>query len=210
MHTLLFLALVPSAPAPPEKADKLQGIWKVTAVESRGTALPPALRAANDRSTLVVVGNEYVFGAHAGTVKFDLEKKTADLTITEGRYKGIVLPGLIELSGDTLKLAIPTPRVPGRGARAAAAPERPKDLKTDEGTSHTLYAFERDAKATKEQVAAKMKELKEGLANPTSGFAVNPVSDRTTQDLLRQIVERLDRIEKRLDEMEKKQSKPEK
>src|SRR5262245_43948134 len=119
MHTLLFLALVPSAPAPPDKTDKFQGVWKMTAMENRGNPAPAALLALADRFTLVVVGDAYVLNTHAGTVKFDPEKKTADLTITEGRFKGTTLPALIELSGDTLKLALASPS-PIR-ARAGAA-----------------------------------------------------------------------------------------
>jgi uncharacterized protein (TIGR03067 family) len=214
MHALVFLALIPSAPAPsdiPKELQKLQGIWKMTASERGGVAGPTPPAGFPDRSTLVVVGDAYVFTTHAGTIKIDLEKKTADLTITEGRYKGATLPGLLEISGDTLKLAIQSPSATTRGARGAPTTrERPKELKTEDGTTHILYTFERDAKATKEQAATKLKELKDALPAAPSGFGPAPTTSRATEDMLRQIIERLDRIEKRLDEMEKKQSKPEK
>jgi hypothetical protein len=124
----------------------------------------------------------------------------------------MTLPGLLELSDNTLKLAIPSPTPAGRrggpgGPVAPAAPERPKTIKSEEGTTYMVYTFQRDAKATKEQAATKLKELKEGLTSPVT---FGPANSRTTEDMLRQIIERLDRIEKRLDEMEKKQGKSEK
>jgi uncharacterized protein (TIGR03067 family) len=214
MHALLFLALVPSAPAPPDvpkELQKFQGIWKVTATERGGTTSPTPPAALTDRMTLVVVGDAYVFSTHAGTVKIDVDKKTVDLTITEGRYKGMTLPGQLELSDkdNTLKLAIPSPTPTGRrgGPVAPAAPERPKTIKSEEGTTYMVYTFQRDAKATKEQAATKLKELKDSLTSPVT---FGPANSRTTEDMLRQIIERLDRIEKRLDEMEKKQGKSEK
>jgi uncharacterized protein (TIGR03067 family) len=218
MHTLLFLALVPSAPAPPEKEKEvpkelkpLQGVWKITAVEQGGRTPGTFGPAVGDRFPLVIVGDAYVLNNQAGTLKVDLEKKTADLTITEGRYKGQVLPALFEISDNTLKLAFPTP---GRTTRATpAAPlERPKELKSDVGSRVTLYTFERDAKATKEQAAANLKEQKERIITQTNN-PFGPSSSATAvsnEALLKQIIERLDRIEKRLDEMEKKQAKPDK
>jgi hypothetical protein len=58
-------------------------------------------------------------------------------------------------------------------------------------------------------VAAKLKEQKERVVALLGPGAFGP-SATSNEALLRQIIERLDRIEKRLDEMEKRQAKPEK
>jgi uncharacterized protein (TIGR03067 family) len=201
MHAILLLALAAPLAADPDetKSDKtkLQGVWKVTAVESRGAALPGD-RLNTDRYTLVIVGDDYVLLTHAGTVTFDRDKKTLDMKITDGRYKGrdLTLKGLYELTDDTLKIAIPSP--------AARGSDRPLELKTGENTTHTLYTFERDKKAKKEDAEAKLKELKTALPDGPQGFTPRTTTDRTTQELLKQIIERLDRIEKRLDAIEKK------
>jgi uncharacterized protein (TIGR03067 family) len=202
----LWLTLLAPAPAEnpvPKGLEKLQGVWKITTMESRGTSQPAAVLPAADRYTLVIVGNAYVLRTHAGTLAIDLEKKTADLTITEGRYQGQTLPGLFELKGDTLKLAFPTP---GAFPRGGNGQQRPRELKTGPDSTHLLYTFERDKAATKEQAEAKLKELKESLAAPAAGGfgGRTTATDRATQQLLRQILDKLDRIEKRLDEMEKK------
>ncbi len=214
MHALLFLALVPSAPAPAEKdvpkeLKPLQGVWKVTAVEQGGRSVTGFGPGPAERPPLVIVGNGYVLGgSHAGTLKVDADTKAIDLTVAEGRSRGQVLPALFEVSGDTLKLAIPSTT---RGAPGAARTvERPKELKSETGTRHTLYTFERDSKATREQAEAQFKRLKDILsAGPGNGFPSGSTA-ATNEALLRQIIERLDRIEKRLDEMEKKQGKPDK
>jgi uncharacterized protein (TIGR03067 family) len=203
MHTLLLLAVLPSAPldadkpkAPPKEFEKIQGIWKVTTMESSGVARAPTARTAA-RYVLVVVGDTYVLNTHAGTIALDLGKKTVDMKITEGRYKGQTLPGIFELSGDNLKIAFPSPVTGG---------ERPKELKSGPDTSILVYTLVRDPKATREEAEAKLKDLRSTLATgtPARGTSFTPAMDRTTQDLLKQILEKLDRIEKRLDELEKK------
>jgi uncharacterized protein (TIGR03067 family) len=200
MYALLWLTLL--APAPVEKPmpkgpQELQGVWKITTMESGGTAAAANLRTA-DRYTLVVVGDAYVLRLHAGTLTVDIKKKTVDMTVTEGPYKGTTVPGIFELKDGTLKLAFSTP---GRN------PVRPTELKTGPGTTHMLYTFEHDKTATKEQAAAKLKELTESLAAPGNGFAPGrrtTAADRATQQMLQQILDKLERIEKRLDELEKK------
>jgi uncharacterized protein (TIGR03067 family) len=217
MHALLFVALIPSAPAPPEKEKEvpkelkaLQGVWKITAVEQNGRPAAAGFAPVTDRPPLVVVGNEFVMlGTQVGTVKADPEKKEIDLTVTDGRSKGQVLPCLFEVSDGTLKLAIPSATRAARGG-APATLERPKELKSEAGSRVALYTFERDTKATKEQAAAKLKEQKERIVAQLGPGAFGPGSAATNEALLRQIIERLDKIDKRLDEMEKRQAKPEK
>lgn len=204
--TALLLTLALGAPAEiggkddkAEKAakaelEKLQGVWKLTDRELRGRAYKGT---PLDTYTLVVIGDAYVFTTHAGTLKVDPAKKTVDLTVTDGPYKGTTLPGIYELSDGGLKIAIHAPTT--RGA------ERPKDLKSELGTSHTLYTFAKDAKATKDDAQTKMKELKERVATrvgPSEGFPAR--SGESTQELLKKVMDKLDAIDKRLDAIEKR------
>lgn len=226
MSAILLVALALGAPSDSDKPDatkvdpakadlaKLQGVWKVTSLESRGMSIAPPAGfpgARVDRYTLVIVDNAYVLGTHAGTITLDPAKKALDLAITDGRYKDGTVAGLYSLSGDTLKIAMRTP------SRNPAPGERPTDFKTGPDDTFTVYTFERDPKATKEQAAAKLKELKDALTTgiqpgpgPGPGFQRPAAADRVTQELLRQVIERLDRIEKRLDAMERKTPDPEK
>ena len=178
---------------------KVQGVWRVTSSESRGRQSAAGRFAGESRSTLVVDGENYLFNTHAGTVKVDLGQKTIDFTITEGPYKDQSLKGRCELDGDTLKLAVHT-------SPARANGERPADFKTGDGATFTFYTLKRDTQQTKEQSAAKLKELKANPGNVANfgggaGFGV-PASQ--TQEMLKQILDRLDKIDKRLDEMEKR------
>jgi uncharacterized protein (TIGR03067 family) len=209
MHALLFLALVPCAPAPAEKEMEvpkelkaLQGVWKLTAIEENGKEGPEVGPPVTGRPPLVVVGDEFVLLNTAGTLKMGREKREIDLTITEGRTKGLVKPSLFELDGDTLKLAIPGPT--RRPPSTKLIFERPKELKSEAGSLVKLCTFERDTKATKEQAAAQLKEQKERVA----GLARSGATAAGNEALLLQIIERLDKIDKRLDELEKRLDKP--
>jgi uncharacterized protein (TIGR03067 family) len=199
MHALVFLLLYPAAVDPgkeaPKDLDKLQGVWKATALDSGAAQFQlPAAALAADRYTLVVAGDRYVFGTHAGTVKVDAAKGAVDLVITDGRYKGVTILGLYELKGDTLRVVMATP---------ARAGERPTEFKSGQGrrNGHTVYTFERD-KATKEAAAARLKELTATVAGAPGPAAWGPAPN-ATQEMLKQIIERLDRIDKRLDALEK-------
>jgi uncharacterized protein (TIGR03067 family) len=217
MTAMLLMALSIGAPAadPDEtKTDlpELQGIWKPVSVEQRGVAMALEGVRSPDRYTLVVLGDSYALGTHAGTIKSMPKDKALDLAITDGRYKETKLEGIYELKGDTLKIAISAPGRAPRGGANAPAVQRPKELKSDENSTYLVYTFKRE-NATKEQIEAKLKEFKETVTANAAPFGpTNPgprgtVSDRATQELLKQVIEKLDRIEKRLDEMEKKEKK---
>ena len=115
---------------------------------------------------LVIVGNTYSFdyenGTLSGTIKVD-PPETVDLIIKEGLDKGGTLPGLFELTGDTLKLAIPSPLL----VRDGKTTDRPTALQPGPQTRHMLYTFVRDKTATKEQAKAKLKEMKDKAAAQT-------------------------------------------
>ena len=169
-------------------------------MESRGTPLAPGRLGTSARYTLVIVGNGYALSTHGGTVKIDGAKQTVDLAITDGRYKGTTLLGLYELKDNTLRLALPSP---------LAAGERPTELKATRENGLMVYTFERDPKATKQAAADQLRELRSTLAAQPAPRGW--VTTSSTQELLlKQIIERLDRIEKRLDAMEKKTTPPDK
>lgn len=217
MQAMLLALLCAMVPLDESKDDpvqkemaKFQGVWKVTAVESQG-ALLPAERLKADIYTLVVVDNDFALSSLTGTLKLDPAKATADLAVTDGPLKGVTVLGRYELRGDTLRLVMHSPTL--RGGREG---ERPAELKAGAGTANILYTLERDAKVTKEQAAARLKERKESLAplarrgGPQNagpgrvGGPGAPAQARTsTAQLLREVIERLDRIEKRLDAIEK-------
>src|SRR5947209_13487237 len=160
MHALMVLLLLvgvpkpkPDAPKPeaPKGLEKLQGVWKLTALERRGAQMALDGLANRDRYTLVVVGDGFAFYTQGGTLKVDPAKQAVDLINTEGRYQGITVPGLYELKDDTLRIIMASP---------LAAGERPTELKTGGVANQTLYTFARDVKTTKEQAAEQLKQLK--------------------------------------------------
>jgi uncharacterized protein (TIGR03067 family) len=214
MHALLFLALIASAPAPAEKEKEVpkelqafQGVWKVIAVTQAPRRGSGGVAPVTDCRALVIVGD--AFGWYgvtgAGTITVDPEKKEADLKAAEGAYKGQVIPALFEVSGDTLRLAVP--RLTRTGSDGApVAVERPKALNGRGGTN-TVYTFERDTKATKEDAAAKLKEQKERIASRFGPGGANGPTAAANEALLKQLIERLDKIDKRLDELEKRRDK---
>src|SRR5436309_2275561 len=130
-------ALPPVAPPRDEEWKKdrarLQGVGKLTAREARGRPLP---NPTPDRYTLVIAGDGCAFNLYAGTLTLDPAKRppTWNLFIQDGRYQGRILPGIYELSGTTLKLALPT--------SAQRADRRPDALRTAENSDFTVYTFE--------------------------------------------------------------------
>jgi uncharacterized protein (TIGR03067 family) len=218
MYALAVLLLCPAVPADVGKSDKaddaqrelarIEGVWAITTLESRGMQRPADGRVAAARNPFIIVGDRYVFGTHGGTVKIDRAKHTVDLTVTDGRYQGTTLLGLYEIKGGTLRIALATPRQAG---------ERPKDFKTDTDSLHVVYTFEKDAKVTQKQAADRLKEQRDALvAQPgpggfqPGGFGGRGAPAGSMQEMLRQIIERLDRIDKRLDAIEKRMPPPEK
>jgi uncharacterized protein (TIGR03067 family) len=199
----------------PKDLDKLQGVWNITAVMSRGSDMT-AFVAKTAMYTLVVAGDHYVFSTHGGTITLDAAKGTVDLDIKSGRYAGNTLLGRYELKGDTLKLILP--------ASVAKPDGRVPELKAGEAHPGLVCTFERDAKATKEQAAAQLKDRTDALpgrlgggvggkgfgggpAGAAKGGFFNPPA-AATEKLLERILERLERIDERLDALEKKLPAP--
>lgn len=169
MTSLLLLSLSLGAPLPKDAVqndpNKLEGVWRLTARETRGQqmGISPTLV---ETYTLVISKGEYAFRYHAGTIAVNSVKKTFDMKVTDGRYKDAANPGRFKRSGDILKMAmrsIPTP----------LPTERPPDLTTGPNTVHYLYTFERDLAFTPAKTAEKLKELRTKVA-ASRPFPVRP------------------------------------
>jgi uncharacterized protein (TIGR03067 family) len=114
--------------------DKLQGTWEAQAVEREGKDDPNlkgALISFNGDKFTVKMGDRVLM---AGTLKVDTSKKphTIDATVTEGDTKGLTLPGIFELDGDTLKVCSD-----GQGKK------RPTEFKTAPDTGLMMVVAKR-------------------------------------------------------------------
>jgi uncharacterized protein (TIGR03067 family) len=93
---------------PAKEVEKFQGTWTFESSEAGGEKLAAAdlkelvLTFEGDKHT-VKKGSEVI---QAGTQKLDPSKspKAIDVTITEGPFKGMVMLGIYEFDGDTLKV----------------------------------------------------------------------------------------------------------
>ena len=87
---------------------KFEGAWTFESVEAGGKEVPAAefkritVTFEGDRYT-VKKGDEVI---QAATQKLDPSKspKTLDVTVAEGPHQGVVMLGIYEISGDTLKV----------------------------------------------------------------------------------------------------------
>lgn len=87
---------------------KFQGTWTFESVDAGGKEVPAAefkgitVTFEGDKYT-VKKGDEVI---QAATQKLDPSKspKTLDVTVAEGPNKGVVMLGIYEISGDTLKV----------------------------------------------------------------------------------------------------------
>jgi uncharacterized protein (TIGR03067 family) len=226
MTPLLLLSVTLAAPVPkaPEKAEaKFDGVWVLTAREYRGREMTnsPSIKESH---TLVIVGNDYVFKTHGGTIKFDKEKKTFEVNVAAGSYKGESSGGVFERDGDTLRLAMPS--IP----RTATA--KPTELGSGPNATHYLYTFERDKDAKAEKVAEQLKTRTAALPNranplvpirplplPLPVPAPAPVpaipapavpAPAAPAQQLKEALDRIEKLEKRIQELEKALTKDKK
>ena len=101
----------------PAPAPSLDGIWVVTSIN--GEEAP----AGSPELTLTIKGDKYqqTLGGQVnerGTIKVDAAKKpmTIDLAISEGPDAGKAQLGIVEVTGDTIRLNLDAP---GAGQRPA-------------------------------------------------------------------------------------------
>jgi uncharacterized protein (TIGR03067 family) len=101
----------------PATAPSLDGTWMVTSINGEEAA------AGSPELTLTIKGDKYhqALGGEVnerGTIKVDAAKKpmTIDLAISEGPDAGKTQLGIVEVTGDTMRLNLDTP---GAGQRPA-------------------------------------------------------------------------------------------
>ncbi len=102
-----------ASPAGAEKArdlDRIQGVWQVVTLTERGKKVPE--KETQDLE-IVVAGDKLAIKEKGKTVteyqiKLDETKKprTLDMTITDGKEKGEVAPGIYALEGDMLTMCV--------------------------------------------------------------------------------------------------------
>jgi uncharacterized protein (TIGR03067 family) len=115
---------------------KFQGAWTFQYVEAGGNEVPAdqfkgiTVSFDGDKYT-VKNGAELI---QAATMKLDPSKspKTFDVTVVEGPYKGVVILGIYEISGDTLKECFDP-----------EGKQRPTEFKTASGSQTTLAVLKR-------------------------------------------------------------------
>ncbi len=91
-----------------KELQRFKGTWTFKSVEAGGQEQPAA---ALKGSTVTFEGDKYTVrkgeeAIQTCTLKLDPSKspKTLDVTVAEGLNKGAVMPGIYEISGDTLKV----------------------------------------------------------------------------------------------------------
>jgi uncharacterized protein (TIGR03067 family) len=118
---------------------KFQGTWTFQSVEAGGNEVPAeqfkgiTVTYTGDKYT-VMQGDEVI---QTATMKIDPSKspKTLDVTVAEGPHKGLVMLGIYEISGDTLKVCFDP-----------EGKKRPTEFKTAAGSQTTLAVYKRAKK----------------------------------------------------------------
>jgi uncharacterized protein (TIGR03067 family) len=122
---------------------RLAGVWSFALVEVDGNKQPDVPFATN-KMILTKEGNYAVvqgLRVTRGTLKLNpaTDPKHYDPTIATGRLKGLTVPGIYELDGDTLRLCFPL-RSKGRPAVLASKP----------GSGLLFQVFKREKQEVKE------------------------------------------------------------
>jgi uncharacterized protein (TIGR03067 family) len=116
----------------------MEGTWTVTLHEADGKKLSEE-EAKKVDSKLIVKGGKYTvyFGDKeiaSGTIKLDAAKtpRQIDAIAEEGPGKGMAMPGIYEIKGDTMRVCFAQP-----------GKDRPKEFRTQEGTGQLLLGYKR-------------------------------------------------------------------
>jgi uncharacterized protein (TIGR03067 family) len=138
MAALLGLVMPAAGPkkasVPPDQGS-LQGLWKLTAVESNG------IMQSGEGIQIykfAFVGNQYLSalptGPNSGNYRLDnvRDPKTLDLAIRDGPGQGVTQQAIFELKGDLLWVCI-----------GKSPSERPRDFTGRQGNGQTVFTLER-------------------------------------------------------------------
>jgi uncharacterized protein (TIGR03067 family) len=146
-------AAAADASAAKDELARLEGVWSFVTVKVDGKEQPQAGREA-DRMIIQKDGRYAVVQRPQithGTIKVDptASPKHYDVVIGDGRLKGLIVPAIYELSGDTLTICMPL----GGNERPTAVESKPGD--------HRLFeVFKREQQDVKEAlIAAGRREL---------------------------------------------------
>jgi uncharacterized protein (TIGR03067 family) len=126
--------------------EKLQGAWRITALESDGRAMQDIPRDAR----IVVKGETFVstgMGAeYTGTIQLDSTKapKRIDLVFVMGPESGARNVGIYDVDGDTWRLCL-----------ATSGTKRPRTFATRAGTGVAIETLERERAGTARRRPAK-------------------------------------------------------
>jgi uncharacterized protein (TIGR03067 family) len=136
-----------------EEQARLEGVWTFASVKVNGQPQPVA-RLEADRMIFQKDGRFTVVqrpGITHGTFKVNPghTPKQYDVRIETGRLKGVSVPAIYELAGDTLTICLPL-----------GGSERPTVLESKPNDGHLVEVFKRDQQDVKEAlVAAGRREL---------------------------------------------------
>jgi uncharacterized protein (TIGR03067 family) len=119
-----------------EELEKLQGTWKIVALEVEGREMAPAMFAGAsiaieaDNFSTTSMGATFV-----GKVACEWTEKfsTIDITFTAGPHAGQKSLGIYELAGDTWKLCL-----------GFAGYDRPQEFATAPRSGHALESLRRE------------------------------------------------------------------
>lgn len=118
---------------------KFHGVWTLESVEVGGKEIPidsfKGITVAFEGDKYTVRKSDDVI--QSATQKLDPSKspKTLDVTVTEGPHKGTIMPGIYEISADTLKVCFDP-----------EGKKRPTEFTTASGSQTTLVVHKRTKK----------------------------------------------------------------
>jgi len=153
--SLAFGGVAAAADETPAKEElaRLEGVWSFVQVKVDGKEHPQAGHDA-DRMIIQKDGRYAVVQRPQithGTIKVDpaASPKHYDIVIGNGRLKGLSVPAIYQLSGDTLTICMPL-----------GGNERPTAVESKTGDHHLFEVFKREQQDVKEAlVAAGRREL---------------------------------------------------
>jgi uncharacterized protein (TIGR03067 family) len=131
---------------------QFQGTWTFESVAAGGKEVPAAefkgITVTFEGDTYTVKKGDEVIQAAKQKLDPSKSPKTLDVTVVEGANKGTVIPGIYEISGDTLKVCFDP-----------EGKKRPAEFKTASGSQTTLVVHKRANGLAKTMLPIYFKEV---------------------------------------------------